>query len=141
MAVNITRNSNIAHIKVAAGVSFFYKWLEFIKPLHGLTRLEMKVLAMFLAKRQELLEVISKESIVGEILMGPATRKEMREAMEMKQAQFNMILSNLKKVGAISDGMITPRYVPNVEAKSGEYKLILIFNILDENKEKSIQQE
>lgn len=140
MAVNITRNSNIAHVKIPAGVSFFYKWLEFIKPLHGLTRLEMKVLAMFLAKRQELLEVISKESIVGEILMGPATRKEMRESMEMKQAQFNMILSNLKKVGAISDGMITPRYVPNVEAKSGEYKLILIFNILDENKEKSIQQ-
>ena len=52
-----------------------------------------------------------------------------------------MILSNLKKVGAITDGMITPRYVPNVEVKSGEYRLILIFNILHEDQEKPIQQE
>lgn len=139
MAVNITRNSNIAHVKISAGVEFFYKWLEFIKPLHGLTKLEMKVLAMFLAKRQELLEVISRESIVSEILMGPVNRKEMRDAMDMKPAQFNIILSNLKKVGAITDGNITPRYIPNVECNSGEYRLILIFNILNEDKEKPIQ--
>lgn len=133
---NITRNSNIAHIKVTEGVPFFYKWLEFIKPLHGLTKLEMKVLAMFLAKRQSLLRVISSESIANDLLMSPSTRKEIREEMDMKNSQFNIIFSNLKKIGAISDNVITPRYIPNVEDSSGEYRLVLIFGIKKNEEDK-----
>jgi len=131
---NITRNSNIAHVKINSGVAFFYKWLEFIKPLHGLTPLEMRVLAMFLAKRQSLSKVVSQDNVLNEILLGSVSRREIREEIDMKPAQFNIIYSHLKKVGAIKEGAITPRYIPNVEADSGEYRLILMFNINNEQK-------
>lgn len=126
---NITKNSNVAHVKSTNGTDFFYKWLNFIKPLHGLTKLEMKVLSLILARRQELLLVVKDDALVGQILKSAQTRRELREELNMTSTQFNILYSNLKKAGAINEDRIVNKYIPNIECDSKEYRLILIFDI------------
>ncbi len=127
--VNITKNSNVAHVKTTRGSDFFYKWLGFIKPLHGLTKLEMRVLSLILAKRQEISLLVNDEALMNQILRSSQTRKDIRQELDMTSTQFNILYSNLKKAGAINEDRVVNKYIPNVESSSGEYRLVLIFDI------------
>ncbi len=129
MANNIQKNSNVARIKAFRGGDFFYKWLDFIKPLHALTNLEMKVLSLILAKRQELIMVVKDDRIINNLLRSSGVRKEIRDELGMTATQFNILYGKLKKVGVINEYGLVGKYIPNVESDSSEYRLILNFEI------------
>ena len=79
---NITKNSNIAHIVTTlakADNNFFRYWLQFIKPLHGLSYKEMEVLASFLRMRYELSKSISNDELLDKVLMNADTKRVIRE--------------------------------------------------------------
>lgn len=132
MASNISKNSNVAKVPAKKGVDFFYKWLSFIRPFHNLTKTETKVLSFFLEKRSEYTVLVKDEKIITNILKSSQTKKEIREALGMTSTQFNLIFASLKRAGAIVDGKINVKYIPNVEYDSNEYRMILIFDITDE---------
>ena len=50
----------------------------------------------------------------------------------MTSTQFNLIFASLKRAGAIVDGKINVKYIPNIEHDSNEYRMILIFDISNE---------
>lgn len=129
MANNIQKNSNVARVKSSGGSDFFYKWLSFLYPLHSLTNMEMKVLSVFLEKRQELLSVVKDEKIINNILKSSDVRKELREKLGLKAVHFNLLLSGLRKAGVFNEFGMSGKFIPNIESDSGEYRLIMLFDI------------
>ena len=132
---NIQKNSNVARVKAYRGGDFFYKWLNFIKPLHSLTNLEMKVLSLILAKRQELIMVVKDDRIINNLLRSSGVRKEIRDELGMTSTQFNILYGKLKRTGVINEYGLVGKYIPNVEFESNEYRLILTFDISDKKDE------
>ena len=137
---NISKNSNVARVHSTSGIDFFYKWLSFIKPLHNLTKLEMKVMALILAKRQELMFLVKDETLINNLLKSSQMRRDMRNELDMTSTQFNILYSNLKRAGAIDEDRVLSKFIPNVECDSKEYRLILIFDI-NEKKGVDVQQK
>jgi len=134
MAVDIAKNSNVARVPCVLDIGFFYKWLSFLTPFHKLTKSERQVLAAFLNKRFQLLQLVRDEGILDGLLKSIDIRKEIREELDMTIPQFNILLSKLKKAGVMVDNKINKRYIPNIQKDSGQYRLILIFDINDNNK-------
>ena len=129
---NITKNSNIAHIVttlVKADNNFFRYWLQFIKPLHGLSYKEMEVLASFLRMRYELSKSISNDELLDKVLMNADTKRVIREEHNIAPPYFQVLLAKFRKLGIIKDNKIEKKYIPNLEIDSKEYKLILLFDL------------
>lgn len=129
MAVNIQKNSNVVRVPAIRGMDFFFKWLNFIKPLHSMTNLEMKVLSAMLAKRYELLAVVKDEKVIASVMRSSQTRKELREQLGITSTQMNILHSKLKKSGVINDCGVLSKFIPNMECNSSEYRMILTFDI------------
>ena len=127
--ININKNSNIAHVNSALDIGFFYKWLSFLTPFHHLTKLEMTVLASFLNKRHNLAQLVRDELVLDNLLKSIDTRKEIRDEIGLTTGQFNIMVSKLKKSGVMKNNKIDKHYIPNIEEHSGQYRLILIFDI------------
>ena len=108
--------------------SFFYKWLEFLKPFHSLTNREMEIAASFLAKREELSKVISDNSIIDSVLMSEDTKRKVREECNITLPHFQVIMGKLRKNNIIVDGKLNPRYIPRVIEENGSFKLMLLFD-------------
>lgn len=129
---NITKNSNIAHIVTTlakADNNFFRYWLQFIKPLHGLSYKEMEVLASFLRMRYELSKSISNDELLDKVLMNADTKRVIREEHNIASPYFQVLLAKFRKLGIIKDNKIEKKYIPNLEIDSKEYKLILLFDL------------
>lgn len=129
---NITKNSNIAHIVTTlakADNNFFRYWLQFIKPLHGLSYKEMEVLASFLRMRYELSKSISNDELLDKVLMNADTKRVIREEHNIVPPYFQVLLAKFRKLGIIKDNKIEKKYIPNLEIDSKEYKLILLFDL------------
>ena len=129
---NITKNSNIAHIVTTlakADNNFFRYWLQFIKPLHGLSYKEMEVLASFLRMRYELSKSISNDELLDKVLMNADTKRVIREEQYYAPPYFQVLLAKFRKLGIIKDNKIEKKYIPNLEIDSKEYKLILLFDL------------
>lgn len=129
---NITKNSNIAHIVTTlakADNNFFRYWLQFIKPLHGLSYKEMEVLASFLRMRYELSKSISNDELLDKVLMNADTKRVIREEQNIAPPYFQVLLAKFRKLGIIKDNKIEKKYIPNLEIDSKEYKLILLFDL------------
>ena len=97
--------------------SFFYKWLEFLKPFHSLTNREMEIAASFLAKREELSKVISDNSIIDSVLMSEDTKKKIRE-------HFQVVMGELRKSKFIDNNSINPKFIPNLSDDNNVMLLI-----------------
>jgi hypothetical protein len=94
--------------------SFFYKWLEFLKPFHSLTNREMEIAASFLAKREELSKVISDNSIIDSVLMSEDTKKKIREECNITLPHFQVVMGELRKSKFIDNNSINPKFIPNL---------------------------
>lgn len=100
----------------------------------------MQVLAGILAKRFELLNIVRDYTLVEKLLKSPESKRDIRESLKMSQSQFNILYSKLKICGAINDNKINPKYIPNVQQESNEYRLILIFDINNDDEKVNVQQ-
>ena len=132
--MEIKKNSNIARISTELDIGFFYKWLSFLVPFHKLTKSERWVLASFLNKRFQLQQVVRDENVLDNLLKSIDIRREIREALNMTIPQFNILVSKLKKSGVMMDNKIDKHYIPNIQKDSDQYRLIIIFDINNEQK-------
>ena len=103
--------------------SFFYKWLEFLKPFHSLTNREMEIAASFLAKREELSKVISDNSIIDSVLMSEDTKKKIREC-NITLPHFQVVMGELRKSKFIDNNSINPKFIPNLSDDNNVMLLI-----------------
>lgn len=121
-------NSVIA-LKGSLGGSFFRIWLEFLRPFHKLTERETDVVAAFLKERYLLSKVVSDQEILNKLTMSEDTKKKVREACNISQAHFQVIMTKLKKNNVIDNGKINPRFIPRVNDGDKSFQLLLSFEL------------
>lgn len=110
--------------------SFFYKWLEFLKPFHKLTNREMEIAAAFLAKREELSKVISDSTILDTMLMSEDTKRKIREECNITLPHFQVVMGELRNSKFIDNNSINPKFIPNLN-DSGSFKLLVYYRFND----------
>ena len=93
---------------------FFKCWVEFLKPLHKLTKREMDVLAEFLKVRYNLSKEIINTDRLDRVLMENETKKEIRNTCGLSAKHFQVIMSKLRKNGVIKNKKIRLNLIPTI---------------------------
>ena len=111
---------------------FFRYWVEFLEPLHHLTKREIDIITAFLKKRYILSKSILDQKMLDKYLMNEDTKAEIREECQVSSAHFQVIMGNLRKSGIIVNGNINPRFIPNIVEDNDTFQLLLYFDLKDE---------
>lgn len=122
------KNINVKTLNISKK-SFFFRWLEFLKPYHKLRQKEIELLALFLYKRYQLQKVISDENLLNKMLFDTDNRKEIRNELNYSSGQvLNNMISSLRSKGVLDkNNNILKSLIPNLEADN--FKLVFNFNI------------
>lgn len=93
---------------------FFRYWVEFLRPLHELTKREMDVLAEFLKVRYNLSKEIINADRLDRVLMSEETKRDIRKTCGISAKHFQVIMSKFRKNGVIRDGKIHLNLIPTI---------------------------
>ena len=93
---------------------FFRYWVEFLRPLHELTKREMDVLAEFLKVRYNLSKEIINADRLDRVLMSEETKRDIRKTCDISAKHFQVIMSKFRKNGVIRDGKIHLNLIPTI---------------------------
>lgn len=122
--------NNVVRISTSINTSFFRIWVEFLTPLHKLTKKEKDIMACFLEHRFRLSRSITDEELLDDILMGRETKAKIREECGISTAFFQGILAKFKDNGVLVNGRINPKFIPkNLDNESKSFKLLLYFDL------------
>ncbi len=127
---NVIRIQSNSKLKVSPDGDFFRLWVDFLKPVHELTKREMDVLALYLKERYRLSKTISDPKTLDQVLMSDEIRKKVREECGIKPRHLNVILSTFRKKGVIKDNKIFINLIP-IFNKDGA-GLMVYFNFKNE---------
>ena len=120
---------NVVRIPCKLDYSFFKMWFMFLQPFHHLTEREMEVATSFVKQRYELSKVVSDNDILDRLVMSEDTKRKVREACNISQAHFQVIMTKLKKSKMIDNGKINPKFIPKVEHDAKGFQLLLAFEL------------
>ena len=126
-------NSTVIRVPTKLNYTFFRYWVEFLAPIHKLSRRDADVFASLLFERYKLSKVISDSRIVGNMLLSSEVRKSVCDYQQMTGAHLNTCLGTLRKNRVLVENDINPKFIPIFSSGEGDYKLIINFNI-DESK-------
>ena len=93
---------------------FFRYWVEFLRPLHELTKREMDVLAEFLKVRYNLSKEIINTDRLDRVLMSEETKRDIRKTCGISAKHFQVIMSKFRKNGVVRDGKIHLNLIPTI---------------------------
>lgn len=122
------KSNNIVRIPCSKSNSFFKYWFMFLEPLHKLTNKEIEVMAAFINKRHALSKSILSEEILDKVTLGEETKRNIREELGINFSHFQVIMVNLRKKGAIKDGRINPKFIPNLSEDDENFQLMIHFD-------------
>jgi hypothetical protein len=125
--------NNIVRIPCSLSKDFFKYWFVFLRPFHNLTDREIDVVVSFLKKRFELSQKISDTDILNKVLMGEDTKRQIREENNISLQHFQVIMGKLRKKNIIVDNKINPKFIPNIQEESKNFKLLLLFDLNEKN--------
>jgi len=131
MTIDISKNTNVAPLKVGNIEKVFFYWLEFTKPFHNLIDCEIELFAKMLYYRYILSEDIKKEELLDEYLFSLNTKTKIREELKLTQDRFQNLLSALRKKGVITNNKIKKVFIPNLEANAKSFNILLKFVVAD----------
>lgn len=124
-------------LNISLNGDFFRVYVDFLQPIHELTKREMDVLAEFLKERYLLSKTIKDEYNLNKILLGKNTRYKIMETIKIKPKHLNVVLSTfrakgiLKKIGPLKDDeAFDLKLIPNFN-KDGA-GLMVYFNFKNE---------
>ena len=125
---------------------FFLRWVEYLRPRHGLTPTEQKVLAACLRHRYELSKSITDPVVLEETCLNEANREKLKQELGMSSPQLTGVLASLKNAKVIAPKnklngraeyyKIAPSFIPDID-DSGEFKLLLVFKYKSDAAQKS----
>lgn len=122
---------NVVRIPTTLDSEFFQFWFKVLNPFHGLTNKETNVIAEFVAERFRLSRVIHDEDILNQVLMSEETKEKIKQTCNVSKSFFNVILTKLRQLNIIIDNKINPRFIPNLELDSKNFKLMLLFEFAE----------
>lgn len=124
-------NNKIANINITIK-DLFRRWLQIIKIFHNLTSQEIDVLALLLYYHYKYKQEITNDKILWKIIFDYDTKHLIKEELNIKDQGIQNVLSNLRIKNVIDDGKIRSNYIPEIENKSDNFKIIFNFNIVRE---------
>ena len=111
---NFIRIKSNSKLKISPDGDFFRCWVEFLRPLHELTKREMDVLAEFLKVRYNLNKEIINSDRLDRVLMSEETKRDIRNTCGISAKHFQVIMSKFKKNGVVKDGKINLNLIPTI---------------------------
>jgi predicted transcriptional regulator len=111
---NYIKLSSNPKLKMSPEGDFFRYWVEFLRPLHELTKREMDVLAEFLKVRYNLSKEIINTDRLDRVLMSEETKRDIRNTCGISAKHFQVIMSKFRKNGVIRDGKIHLNLIPTI---------------------------
>jgi hypothetical protein len=109
--IKLTSNSKL---KMSPDGDFFRYWVEFLRPLHELTKREMDVLAEFLKVRYNMSREIINTDRLDRVLMSEEVKRDIRKTCGISAKHFQVIMSKFRKNGVIRDGKIHLNLIPTI---------------------------
>lgn len=117
-----------ANIKVKDKIGAFEIWLKLTKALHDLTNEEIRVLAVFLAKRHELSKKINDNELLDEYLFSTKIKKDVETYLGIESVtKLPNIISSFRRKGVMMGNSIKPQFAPNLSSDFNSY--ILSFKV------------
>ena len=127
-------NIKIANLNVKLK-ELFFKWLDITKAFHKLNNQQQQVLALLLYYHYIYKKDITNNKILWKIVFDYDTKIKIMEDPVLKTGltvgALNNIFTVLRKNNIISDGEISKIFIPELEIKSKQFKVIFNFNIID----------
>ena len=120
------KNTNIAVYNVKKD-DIFNWWLVLTKPFHKLTDREIRLVEAYLVEHSKLQDNINDDKLIRDLLYSTSTRKRIMETVEMDQAQFNNMLTLLRRKGIFKGKELNPKMFPNISKDADNFKLIFQF--------------
>lgn len=124
--------NNVIRIKSKLDTSFFKYWFHFLKAFHHLTNREIDVVACIVKERYLLSKVISDSNVLDSVLLSEKIKGKVKAECGITGSHFQAVLSHLRKKNVLVDGRINPKFLPNIREENGSFKLLIVFDIDDE---------
>lgn len=129
--MNNTKTANL-NVKLK---TLFFKWLDILKPWHNLNNQQQQVLALLLYYHYLYKKDTTNNKILWKIVFDYDTRLKIIEDDVFKKGltsnSLNNILTALRKKNVIIDNQISNVYIPDLDIKSKNFKVVFNFNIVD----------
>ena len=113
----------------------FFKWMEITKSFHKLNNQQQQVLALFLYYHYQYRKDITNNKILWRVLFDYDTKLKIKEdeifENGLSDSALQTILTCLRKKHVIVDGEISKVYIPELDLKAKNFKIIFNFNIID----------
>lgn len=125
-------------VRIPASINknFFEYWLDSITLLFKLTDKEKIVLACLLRKRYKLSKnIVNSEELLSKVLFSDEVKAEVAEECGMDKQYLQVVLSKLRQKGAIKDGSIHPKLIPNLTHGQNTFIFMYRFDLDDNNAE------
>jgi len=125
-------------IKIPASLddNFFKYWLQFLSPFHNLPPKVLFVGAAILKKRYELSKKIADDELVDKVLLSKDGGRELREECGISLQHYHNVLCWLRKVKILIDDRVNPRFIPQITGEKDNFKLLLLFDFYEGDKQK-----
>jgi predicted transcriptional regulator len=127
---NLIKIKSTPKLKMTPEGDFFRYWVEFLRPIHELTKREMDLLAEFLKVRYELGKVIIDTDTLDRVLMSEETKRNIRTTCGISAKHFQVIMGKFRKNGVIKNNKIHLNLIPTITEEG--VGLLVHFSFKDE---------
>jgi hypothetical protein len=124
----MNKNERIANIPVKLK-DFFYKWIDFTKPLHKLNPQQSKVLALLLYHHYRLSFEITNDKILWKQVFDYDTKLLVCEELNIQMHALENLFSKLRRKNIIINNKVNPNFIPNLKLDAKNFRLIFNFKI------------
>lgn len=124
-------NTTVVAVNTGRNTDFYMHWVEFLSPLHGIRQADKPLLAELLRRRDAITRKCP-DDMADDILFSQPSRVSIRETLGVTRSYLNVMLTHLRRCGAIKGGRLNPRLVPRFNGGEDDYKLIVHFMFNDE---------
>lgn len=122
--------NNVIRIPTSLQGKFFRIWIEYLTPLHNLTKREKDVVAAFIKARFELSKSVSDNDLLDKIVMSDDVKNKVKAECGVSDAFFQVILGKLRRIGVITNGKINPLLIPKrLKPEDKSFQLLLYFDL------------
>jgi hypothetical protein len=124
---NVIGIKSSSRLNVSPTGDFFRLWVEFLKPIHNLSKKEMEVLAAILKKRYELCKTIHDSDIVDKMLLSQDIRHYISEECDVTPKHLNVVLSKMRKNGVLKDEKLVLSMIPMFDDEGCGLMIYFVF--------------
>lgn len=113
----------------------FFRWMNITAPFHKLNNQQQQVLALLLYYHYQYSKDITNNKILWRVLFDYDTKLKIKEdsvfEKGLSDTALQSILSILRKKKVIINGEISKVFIPELNLKAKNFKIIFNFNIVD----------